>query len=287
MTVQTSVQLRKVITSLLDTSNFSSGGEQSLKRKLSKVKKQIINLMFPPSCIACHTVTGAEAAEPLCRICHEKWEFAKSSVRAQFHGAPVIPIEIESTNGMHESFIASLVNYRSATLKSGYAVQKRIIFELKRHSFRLLVGFISRELTALIRETMTENESFSEFIVVSIPRSPVNFIATANDGVRAVAREIASYLGCGYADVFGKRLLSKEQKTLGVKARRENIKNSIYLKKGMSELVRGQKIILIDDVVTTGSTVKEASRILLDVGKARNVYIFSIAQNADILIRDI
>ena len=243
--------------------------------------------MFPLSCIACHELIGVKTAEPLCKICFEKWQSAKSSLRAEHHGVPVIPIEIESANSNNESFIASLVNYHSATLKPGYTVQKRIIFELKRHSFRPLVGFISRELSALIRETMPENESFSDFIVVSIPRSPKNFIETANDGVREVAKEIASHLGCGYADVLGKRLFSREQKTLNVKARRKNIKNSIYFKKNKSELVRGRKIILIDDVVTTGSTVREASHILIDVGKTKNVYCFSIAQNADYLIRNV
>ncbi len=44
-----------------------------------------------------------------------------------------------------------------------------------------------------------------------------------------------------------------------------------------SEAVRGKSIILCDDVVTTGSTVKEACRILKKEG-AINVYVFALGR---------
>lgn len=57
-----------------------------------------------------------------------------------------------------------------------------------------------------------------------------------------------------------------EQKTLSAKGRAENAKKSFYFDKKCS--VVGKRVLLVDDVTTTGSTLAEIARILLDAGAA-------------------
>ena len=46
----------------------------------------------------------------------------------------------------------------------------------------------------------------------------------------------------------------------------ENLRNAFILRKNMS--VQGKHLLLIDDVLTTGSTVDECARVLRDAGAA-------------------
>ena len=68
-----------------------------------------------------------------------------------------------------------------------------------------------------------------------------------------------------------KDLLLRHRKTrvmnnLSPSDRRENVQGAFSLKSGRADLVRGRKILLVDDIYTTGSTLNECSRILLDAG---------------------
>ncbi len=260
---------------------------QGFKRKAIKLMKTLEKFMFPTTCICCHEIMNSDTDEVMCVLCRDKWEAAKSSVRHVFHGAPVVSFEIEDAPYNRDSYIASLVNYRPMTLESGFAVQKRLIFELKRHSFKNLTGFMSDELVSLIYETMSGVTDFSDYIIVSIPRNPVNYIKSANDGVREICKVLAKKLGCLYMPALGKRIFSKEQKYLSAEERHKNISDNIYIHNEYAGKIKNKRIILIDDVITTGSTVKESARLLMAKGRVKSVYVYSIAQNSEYLIKNI
>ena len=62
---------------------------------------------------------------------------------------------------------------------------------------------------------------------------------------------------------------------MSVKDRQVNIKNAFAVK--MPEKIRGKRILIIDDVLTTGSTVNECARVLLN-GGAQHVDVLTLAQ---------
>ena len=59
------------------------------------------------------------------------------------------------------------------------------------------------------------------------------------------------------------------------KLRYKNLKGAFKIKLNMN--IIGKNIILIDDVVTSGSTVKEAASVLKR-NKALNVFVFALAK---------
>ena len=63
---------------------------------------------------------------------------------------------------------------------------------------------------------------------------------------------------------------------LNAAERRENIKNSFTMAAGQGKIVKDRRILLVDDVYTTGSTVDECGRVLLEAG-ARSVSIICLA----------
>lgn len=68
---------------------------------------------------------------------------------------------------------------------------------------------------------------------------------------------------------------TEPQVTLSAGERRENVKNAFGISEKMS--LEGKKILLLDDVITTGSTVEECARIVKKAGAAR-VSVITVAR---------
>ena len=65
-----------------------------------------------------------------------------------------------------------------------------------------------------------------------------------------------------------------QSRTIGPEERQRNIRGAFRVMD--PELVRGKRVLLIDDVLTTGATVSEASRMLLEAG-AKSVDVATLA----------
>lgn len=68
-------------------------------------------------------------------------------------------------------------------------------------------------------------------------------------------------------DWLVRRRRTPSQGEFGAEGRRRNVESAFALKRGRS--VRGMRIVLVDDVLTTGATVEECARVLKRAGAAR------------------
>ena len=64
--------------------------------------------------------------------------------------------------------------------------------------------------------------------------------------------------------------------------RSANIENAFSLSENAANLICGKKILLVDDIYTTGSTASECSRILMEKGAAE-VCVVTFAAGANLL----
>ena len=89
-----------------------------------------------------------------------------------------------------------------------------------------------------------------------------------------VARQLARWLNCHYAPAgLSRQRKTRIQHSLNAIARRKNLRGAFRVE----IRVKGQHIVLTDDVVTTGSTASEISRILLAAGAA-SVQVWSLCR---------
>jgi len=74
--------------------------------------------------------------------------------------------------------------------------------------------------------------------------------------------------------LFKKRETKPQAEIKNRRKRLENIKGAFFIKD--KEKIKGKTILLIDDVVTTGGTLKEASLVLKEA-QAKKVCAFTLA----------
>ena len=251
--------------------------------RLKQFARLASDFFFPPICIACDEVLEPGTNEKLCPICKKKWSTAKLSLRAKFNGAPVVPLSLDGISDERGSAIASLCDYHSNALDSDYEIQKIIVIELKRHEYSRLTDFAAEELYRLVYEVMNARFYKSD-VVVRIPRNRKNIVRDGADNMKVVAKTLTQKLGVTFVDGFRQRYGVKEQKRLSAKERATNIEKGIYLTPKAKKMIKNRRVILLDDVITTGSSVTTAAKLLYAAG-AKQVFIFSLTMNSEHLLR--
>ncbi|MBQ9058545.1 MAG: ComF family protein [Atopobiaceae bacterium] len=101
--------------------------------------------------------------------------------------------------------------------------------------------------------------------VCFVPATPEAYARRGADHMEIPARLLAGYLGLPLVDALA-RLSPQDQRSLGRELRQQNLQGSCHV---VGE-VSGMSFLLVDDVCTTGATLKTCAQALLDRG-AREV----------------
>jgi ComF family protein len=118
----------------------------------------------------------------------------------------------------------------------------------------------------------------TQSIVVPIPLHPSRLKDRGYNQAEKIAQSIAQKLKRPVMSELFVRAKNTPSQVLGAKRdiRLQNIKNAFLVPDSMKIRVTGSYILLIDDVVTTGATVRSAGAVLLKSGAA-GVWVMSIA----------
>jgi ComF family protein len=105
-------------------------------------------------------------------------------------------------------------------------------------------------------------------LVVPVPLFWWKQVRRGYNQAMLLAREVGANCGTVVADVLKRTRMTRTQTKLNEQQRRDNVFNAFVLKKNE---VSGKKILIIDDVLTTGATIDECARVLKEAG-AEKVY---------------
>lgn len=90
-----------------------------------------------------------------------------------------------------------------------------------------------------------------------------------------IAKGLSKVLHCRFSDRIIKRIKYTESQTgMNLKERQKNMLEAFKIRN--KKTIQGKTILLVDDVITTGATISECGKILLESG-AQKVYAASIA----------
>ncbi|MCU1421759.1 MAG: phosphoribosyltransferase [Microbacteriaceae bacterium] len=132
-------------------------------------------------------------------------------------------------------------------------VTRAAILALKEHGRRDIVRVLGSALGAAIAATAARAGGRIE--LVAMPTRAASWRRRGYDPVRELVSAAGHRRPTDALAVVASR---DEQKTLGRSARAENLAGTIGARGGM----RGRRVLLVDDVVTTGATLLEAARAL-------------------------
>lgn len=112
-------------------------------------------------------------------------------------------------------------------------------------------------------------------LIVPVPMNRFKRLLRMYNPAHILAMEIAEVTNKALkADILIKSKWTKAQTFLSRKQRKNNIKSSIKFNTKYN--IAGKKVLLVDDVITTGVTINECAKILRQAG-AGSVKVVSIA----------
>jgi len=110
---------------------------------------------------------------------------------------------------------------------------------------------------------------FPDGLLVPIPTTPGRARLRGYNQAERIAAELARMSGRRMLPNLLERRSGGSQIGLQPHGRAANLRGAFSLSRAESVRVRGGHIVLIDDVLTTGSTAAEAARVLTRAGAAR------------------
>lgn len=157
----------------------------------------------------------------------------------------------------------------------------RLITALKYSGYRELAPFIVR--TALSEGRLRPQRGDID-LILPVPIEPQRLAYRGYNQAMLLAEALAVYYGCpARADYLGRYRGSHSQTTLHRQQRMLNAQRAFYLTKAALQqgVLQGQRVLLVDDLLTTGSTLHALCDLLEEAGVAEvHVFVAAVAIRA-------
>lgn len=210
------------------------------------MKDRILHLFFPPKCVLCRKVLKSEETD-LCHRCRaDQPEYPGSKIKLSF---------IAQWTGLwyyKENVRLSILRY-------------------KFYGRRSYANSYGRLLAMKLQKDDWDDTDVLTWVPISRQRK----FRRGYDQVELIGASLARELGMELTPTLKKIRHTKPQSTMGgISHRRANILGAFEVID--PEVVKDKRILLLDDIVTTGATASEAARILLTAG-AKEVKLATLA----------
>lgn len=230
-----------------------------VRRYARKAADAALELLYPTRCVGCEM-----PGELICDECREALPWIEQRSACPVCGAAFGDMTCTGCEGDWEprATVAALgfsgTAARMATCLKDY------------HELRLAPVNAAAMLCALeeaafwpARDGRPRFDAGSVDAVCFVPATAEAYTRRGYDHMELTARELAAMLGLPLADVLARDAAS-DQRDLGRSGRAANLAGTMRV----VDDVWGLRLLLVDDVVTTGASMREATRALLARGAA-------------------
>ncbi|MGL3609170.1 ComF family protein [Rhizobium sp. G187] len=220
----------------------------------------LFSFIHPPTCAGCQVLTLRHHA-----LCPDCWSGFRQIERpyCEILGSPFAYDEGEGA--VSPEAIADppvFDRLRSVALYEGMA--RQLVHDLK---YRDRVDLAPMMASWMLRAAAPEVAGADG--VVAVPLHRMRMFRRMFNQSAELARHLARQSGKPFlAEVLVRRRRTEQQVGLTAKQRALNVRGAFEVPKAHADLVFGRRLVLIDDVYTTGATVSAATSVLKRAGAA-------------------
>ncbi len=223
------------------------------------VHEYILRLFFPPRCISCNVLLSVDTTGVLCRDCEESLPVLKRR-------------EFTNPAGDSTGKVFSAFDYEEGIR---WAIHN-LKFNDRPGNAAALVSLALPRVKQFFFEGQSPCSQVPKYDII-IP-VPTHFRRKQQRGYNQselLAKNLAKQTGMSVCTkALVKNLNTPPQSSLGRGERLKNLKEAFRVKH--PEEISGKRVLLVDDVMTTGTTLEQCGRVLIEAG-AVHVDAFVIA----------
>ncbi len=242
------------------------------------MKYGLTSVLFPPRCGGCGALLNIRGAgmeySAFCADCMDVWE---SELLDSCGGCGLAVSECaccaQELVRVHGAGLWKRVYYLQG---KKYPPQNRILYKIKQQKSALCLEFLAAELERSLERLIADTNTDPSLIRLTyFPRSKRSERESGTDQGKELTRALSRRASIPWEPIIRRYpRMNTQQKTLSHEGRRRNALASYYLDPKADP--SGKIYILVDDIVTTGSTMAAGVRLLRDAG-ASAVYCLAVA----------
>jgi len=236
--------------------------------KIKDIYKYIIDYILPPRCLSCQIFTTGN--DESCCDCWSKISFISKPYCTLCGCRLAISVLDGLTCG--KCFVKKPSYEMARSLMKFNQYSKKIIHAFKYHDKTGLGKIFATLLCQRYRLEICDVD-----LIVFVPMNKLKRLLRMYNQAQILAEWISIILKKPIEhNLLIKSKWTKSQASLSKKAREKNLSNSLEI--NTKYIIKGKRILLVDDVMTTGTTINKCTKLLKQAG-ATSVYVITIAMN--------
>lgn len=233
-----------------------------------KISNIVSNLLFPPKCANCNEFLDVKLSEKiidaLCPTCRLHYENEKQ------RECNICGLKMEfcrcMPKNMQKAQCTSLLKLISYRTHDDNLPIRNFVYSIKHSDYKVSFDFVAEQMRKpLIAEMRATGIMPSDCVITFLPRSHKNKAKDGFDQSFRLARSLSRVTGIEFVNCFNRRIKSNEQKKLNLYERKLNM-SSAYKPRAVGDKLKDKTVILVDDIVTTGSSMAACARIAYSLG---------------------
>ena len=211
------------------------------KRGKIQMIKTILGIIYPTTCIFCDKILEKNKELEICEECYKELKF------------------LDNGKTIHKNNDEIYYDDIFAAFKYSGKIKELIIKYKYQHK-----GYLFRAFSKLMFKSIKDRKIDAD-IILSVPLYKDRERQRGYNQAHLLAKEMSRLTNIQYDKKILRRVKTTNCLALCNKKERKDIIKGAFLLKN-PEKVKNKKIILIDDVFTTGATINECSKVLKQCG---------------------